>query len=213
MIVPQMQQRYTGYSSEGSGNLLDAVMRKRSQDLNYKARMAEADARERQFQYAIERDKKLDKDQELDREANKQLAEGLKTMKKTQENYEEFKRNEDAFVDSQTSFKNVSFMNLLGNMTFPGMLSNVGRQALYNFGYGSDPTPDALSLSEYMYNNIIKSDEDIRREFSDITGGAPSIYEPVYNPRANDPALRQQYFNQFGGSGYTFGNQPKITIK
>ncbi len=67
MIVPQMQQRFTGYSSEGSGNLLDAVMRKRSQDLNYKARMAEADARERQFQYAIERDKKLDKDQELDR--------------------------------------------------------------------------------------------------------------------------------------------------
>lgn len=26
MIIPQMQQRYTGYSSEGANNLLNAVM-------------------------------------------------------------------------------------------------------------------------------------------------------------------------------------------
>ena len=213
MIIPQMQQRYTGYSSEGSGNLLNAVMRRRQQDLNYKARMEEAEARDKQFEYAISRDKKADEDLEKSRKANEQLAMALTTRKKTEKNYEEYKRNEDSYVDSQTNFNNVSFMNLLENATFPGMISGLGKSMAHKLGFIDDPYPDRLDLSEFMYNNIVKSDEDFRDEFSKKTGGAPPIYEPQYNPYVNDPALREQYFNQFGGSGYTFGNQPTITIK
>ena len=213
MIIPQMQQRYTGYSSEGSGNLLNAVMRRRQQDLNYKARMKEAEARDKQFKYAISRDKKADEDLEKSRKANEQLAMALTTRKKTEENYEKYKRNEDSYVDSQTNFNNVSFMNLLENATFPGMISGLGKTMAHKLGFIDDPYPDRLDLSEFMYNNIVKSDEDFRDEFDKKTGGAPPIYEPQYNPYVNDPALREQYFNQFGGSGYTFGNQPTITIK
>ena len=213
MIIPQMQQRYTGYSSEGSGNLLNAVMRRRQQDLNYKARMKEAEARDKQFEYAISRDKKADEDLEKSRKANQQLAMALTTRKKTEENYEKYKRNEDSYKDSQTNLNNVSFMNLLENATLPGMISGLGKSMAHKLGFIDDPYPDRLDLSEWAYNNIVKSDEDFRDEFSKKTGGAPPIYEPQYNPYVNDPALKEQYFNQIRGSGYTFGNQPTITIK
>ena len=63
MIIPQMQQRYTGYSSEGANNLLNAVMG---------ARRASVMERQQAINDEIEKRNKADYERRI--EAGKQLG-------------------------------------------------------------------------------------------------------------------------------------------
>ncbi len=54
MIVPNMQTRFTGYNSQGTGNLLNAVMQKRQQDITED--MAAASRKLAREGYELQRD-------------------------------------------------------------------------------------------------------------------------------------------------------------
>lgn len=71
MIVPNMQTRFTGYDSRGTGNLLNAVMQKRQQDITVD--MANAANQLRREGYQLQRD--------LAKDRNDLTAQGLAQAK------------------------------------------------------------------------------------------------------------------------------------
>ena len=71
MIVPNMQTRFTGYNSQGTGNLLNAVMQKRQQDITED--MAAASRKLAREGYELQRD--------LAKDRNDLTSQGLSQQK------------------------------------------------------------------------------------------------------------------------------------
>ena len=121
MIVPQPTQRYTGYSSEGSRNLLDAVMTKRQSDA--------AERRDkRDFAFRKEQYDKQQKQIEDSKIANKALADALDAQAKQQERVMQYYRDREKFRKNRGSIGSVSLMDLYLN---PFLLAGLRR-----FGIG-----------------------------------------------------------------------------
>ena len=173
MIVPQPTQRYTGYSSEGSRNLLDAVMTKRQSDA--------AERRDkRDFAFRKEQYDKQQKQIEDSKIANKALADALDAQAKQQERVMQYYRDREKFRKNRGSIGSVSLMDLYLN---PFLLAGLRR-----FGIGR-PTDGSITLPRYLHGLVDPTIYD--REFERRTGGAPPLNPIQYNPNVNDMNLEQ----------------------
>ena len=173
MIVPQPTQRYTGYSSEGSRNLLDAVMSKRQSDAA--ERRDRRDFAFRQEQYDTQQKQLADS-----KIANKALADSIDAQRKQQERVLKYYREREKFGKNKGSIGSLSLMDLYLN---PFLLAGLRR-----FGIGR-PTDGSITLPRYLHGLVDPTIYD--REFDRMTGGAPQLNPVPYNPNVNDQNLEQ----------------------
>lgn len=174
MIVPQPTQRYTGYSSEGSRNLLDAVMTKRQSDA--------AERRDkRDFAFRKEQYDTQQKQLEDSKIANKALADSLDAQRKQQERVLKYYREREKFGKNKGSIGSVSLMDLYLN---PFLLAGLRR-----FGIGR-PTDGSITLPRYLHGLVDPTIYD--REFDRMTGGAPQLNPIPYNPNVTDREMERQ---------------------
>jgi len=174
MIVPQPTQRYTGYSSEGSRNLLDAVMTKRQTDA--------AERRDkRDFAFRKEQYDRQQQQLEDSKIANKALADSLDAQRKQQERVMQYYREREKFGKNKGSIGSVSLMDLYLS---PFLLAGLRR-----FGIAR-PSDGSITLPRYLHGLVDPTIYD--REFDRMTGGAPQLNPIPYNPNVTDREMERQ---------------------
>ena len=175
MIVPQPTQRYTGYSSEGSRNLLDAVMAKRKADAD--ERRDRRDFAFRKQQYDTQQ-----KQIEETKAANKAISDMIDANKKQQERVANYYKEREKFRKNKGSIGSVNLLDLAINPFF--------LHGLRKYGIVNQPSDGSITLGRYLHGLYDPTIYD--REFEDITGGLPDVLDIPYNPNASSEIERRR---------------------
>lgn len=175
MIVPQPTQRYTGYSSEGSRNLLDAVMAKRK---------ADADERRdrRDFAFRKEQYDTQQKQIEETKAANKAISDMIDANKKQQERVANYYKEREKFRKNKGSIGSVNLLDLAIN---PLLLHTLRKHGIID-----QPSGGYITLPRYLHGIVDPTIYD--REFEDITGGLPDVMDIPFNPNASSEIERRR---------------------
>jgi len=146
MIVPQMQQRYTGYSSEGSNNLLSAVMG---------ARRASVMERQQAINDEIEKRNKADYERRI--EAGKQLGAYRKaqaTAVEKQTKIKEDRTQAGAYNAPSKMYNVLQFINDYINPLAPSRSTRAARESLSVERTRNNPMPNQ---SDYLDDEYYQS--------------------------------------------------------
>ena len=175
MIVPQPTQRYTGYSSEGTRNLLDAVMSKRK---------ADADERRdrRDFAFRKEQYDTQQKQLEETKAANKAIADMIDSQKAQQERVANYYKEREKFRKNKGSIGSVNLLDLAINPFF--------LHGLRKYGIIDYPDDGSITLGRYLHGLYDPTIYD--RQFEDITGGLPKVLDIPFNPNASPEIERRR---------------------
>lgn len=175
MIVPQPTQRYTGYSSEGSRNLLDAVMSKRQSDA--------AERRDRRdFAFRKEQYDTQQKQLEETKAANKAISDMIDAQTKQQERVANYYKEREKYRKNKGSIGSVNLLDLAVNPFF--------LYGLRKYGIIDQPSDGSITLPRYLRGLYDPSIYD--REFEDITGGMPDVLDIPFNPNASPEIERRR---------------------
>ena len=168
MIVPQPTQRYTGYSSEGSRNLLDAVMSKRQSDA--------AERRDRRdFAFRKEQYDTQQKQLAETKAANKAISDMIDAKAKQQKLVDNYYKEMYKFRKNKGSIGSVNLLDLAINPFF--------LHGLRKYGIVNQPSDGSITLGRYLHGLYDPTIYD--REFEDITGGLPDVLDIPYNENAS----------------------------
>tara|TARA_R100001443_G_scaffold256_2_gene1001 strand:+ start:7633 stop:8253 length:621 start_codon:yes stop_codon:yes gene_type:complete len=206
MIIPQMQQRWTGYSSEGSRSLLDGVLGARRAEIaerDLAIRQKEADARLAKLNYDMDKDKKTIA-------ATKEAYTQLSGRSKQKEAIQDFRRNIDKGVKAEQNPLSMGFKGLLDMATKFQISPHVqlGRYGASKLGLLDNLGGKTLGEWYGDYSDT----EGLEDRLTEEAGGLPTLNPLVINPYLNDPQLRELYLQEIGGDGkYNLLNN--VTIK
>jgi len=172
MIIPQMQQRWTGYSSEGSKNLLGAVLGARQAEVSERqASVAEAKQKLSQEKFGYLKD--MSKKQRL---ANQRAGQEVQTYRKTRKFREEWLRNRDKWKAQDASLFSIGGKGLFQGMTAPFLGLNLSGQI------GDWMGLEGQGLIDYAkpWFSAEGADEFRNKEFDNLVGGKPELYDDFH---------------------------------
>jgi len=189
MNIPQMQQRWTGYSSEGSGSLLGAVLGARQADVSERqAKVAERSQKLKEDYFAD--DIQLRKDQN---KAYKDALSQLKSRNKIKGQVQDYYRNRDVFKKAEQSPWSLGTRGALSFLDYiPGI--GLGTRLAGNLGYFDNL--GGKHVEEYMGD--VMNSEQLEDRFDAQSGGVPIANDLVLpDMPINDPAIREIFTKQF----------------
>ena len=172
MIVPQMQQRWTGYSSEGSRSLLSSVLGARQASVQERqAIVAEANQKLSQDKFGYLKD--MSKNQRL---ANQRAGQEIQTYNKTRKLKEEWLRNRDKWKAKDSSLWSIGSKGIFQGMTAPFLgLKTSGK-------IGDWIGLEGQGLIDYTkhYLSAEGADEYRNKEFDNLVGSQPKLYDDFH---------------------------------